>query len=120
MARPQPEVHDLVARRERARERMHAAEITALFGVLHDALLDFLRCGVGVGPELLGAVLGELRDRGLRGVPVARTVHVKIRGQLAEVPESVTKQGGRFAGLHATEFDAPVLQAAIGGFRGRR
>ena len=40
---------------------------------------------------------------------------------MGEIPEGIAKDGRGFAGLHATELDAAIFDAAIGGFgRGRR
>ncbi len=75
---------------------------------------------VGIALELLGAILGQLGDRRLGGVPVARAVLVEVGGGAGEPAQRIAEDGGRFAGHHAAELDAPVLEAAVGGGGGGR
>ena len=76
---------------------------------------------VRVAFQLLGAVLGELGDRRLRGVPVARPVLIEVGGRCGQPPQGIAEHGRRLARHHAPELDAAVLQATVrGGRRGSR
>ena len=80
---------------------------------------DRLRHAIRVAAQLLGAVLGQLRDRRSCVVPVAGTVLVEVGGPGGQPPEGVPEDGGRFARQHAAELDAPVFDSALRG-PGRR
>ena len=85
------------------------------------ALVQLLHHLVGVALQLLGAVLGQLGDRGLRRIPVARAILVEIGGRARQPPQGIAKDRRRLAGHHAAELHPPVLDAPVGGRgRGRR
>ena len=105
----------------RARQRMDAREVARLAQVGAQPLVQLLRHLVGIALELLGAVLGELGDRRLRGVPEARAVLVEVGRRRREPPQRVAEHGRRLARHHAAELDPPVLEPAVRGRRrGRR
>ena len=75
----------------------------------------------GIALELLGAVLGELGDRRLGGVPEARAVLVEVGRRRREPPQRVAEHGRRLARHHAAELHPPILEPAVRGRgRGRR
>ena len=84
------------------------------------ALLQLLHDLVRVALELLGAVLGQLGDRGLGRVPVARAVLVEVGGRRRQPPQGIAEDRRRLARHHAAELDPPVFEAAVGGRRGGR
>ena len=67
-----------------------------------------------------GSILGQAADAGLSGEPVTAFVDVEVGGVIAQFPERVTKDRGALSRLHATQFDAAVLQTARSGMEGRR
>ena len=76
---------------------------------------------VGIALQLLGAVLRQLGDRGLRRVPVARAVLIEVRRRRGQPPQGIAEDRRRLARHHAAELDPPILKAAMGGRRrGRR
>ena len=100
---------------------MDAVEIADLAQIGLQSFVDLLRDLVRLTLELFRLVLGQLRHRRLGGVPVARTILVKIGRCGGEPSKRVAENGRRLAGHHAAEFDAPVLNATIGcrsGWRG--
>ena len=80
---------------------------------------DRLRHAIRIAAQLLGAVLGQLRDRRPGVVPVAGAVLVEVGGPGGQPPEGVPEDGGRFARQDAAELDAPVFDSALRG-PGRR
>ena len=102
----------------RARQRMDAGEVAGLPQVGAQPLVQLLRHLVGIALELLGAVLGELGDGRLGGVPVARPVLVEVGGRRREPPQRIAEHGRRLARHHAAELDAAILEPAVR--RGRR
>ena len=68
---------------------------------------------VGVALQLLGAVLGQLGDRGLGRVPVARTVLVEVGGRRRQPAQGIAEDRRRLARHDAAELDPPVFEAAV-------
>ena len=75
---------------------------------------------VRLAAQLLGAVLGQLRDGRPRVVPVAGAVLVQVGGGGSQPPQGVSEDRGPFAGEDAAELDAPVLEPALRRARRRR
>ena len=67
--------------------------------------------------ETITNLVGQLRDRGLDGVPVARTVLIEVGCRAGEPPQRIAEDGGRFAGHDAAELDPAVLQPPMGSLR---
>jgi hypothetical protein len=100
-------------RRRRARQRVDALEVSGLPQVGAQPLVQLLRHLVGVALELLGTILGELRDRRLRRVPEARTILIEVRRRRREPPQRVAEHGRRLSRHHATELHAAILETAV-------
>src|SRR6266508_601827 len=98
---------------------MDAAEIADLAEVGPQALVKLLRDCIGIAFQLLGTVLCNFGDGGLRRVPVPRGVLIEVCRGGAQTPERVPENRGRLSGHHASEFDLPVFAASICGTRGR-
>ncbi len=92
---------------------MDPREVPGLAEVGPQPLVEFAGHLVGIALELLGAVLRELGDRRLGGVPEARAVLVEVGRGGREPPEGVAEDRGRLARHHAAELDPPVLEAAV-------
>ena len=69
----------------------------------------------GVAPELLRAIVGQLRDGWLCVVPIARTVLVEVRRRRSEPSECVPEHGRGLAWHDTAEPDAAVLEPAVRG-----
>jgi hypothetical protein len=65
---------------------MHPIKVTLLGQIGTQALIKFVHHLIWIALELLGAVLGELGDRGLRRVPVAWPVLVEVCGRCCKPP----------------------------------
>ena len=100
------------------RQRMDAAKLAGRTQVGAQPLVDLLHDRVRVALELLGPILGELGDRRLGRVPVARAVLIEVGRRGAQAPQRIAEDGGRLARHDAAELDPAILDAAIG--RGRR
>ena len=70
---------------------------------------QYLRNLFGLTLQQFGPVVGQLRDRWLRRIPVAGVVLIKIGRRLCEVTQCVPKYCRSFAGLHATQLNPAVL-----------
>ena len=99
----------------RLRQGMDAAEVARLAQVGAQPLVELLHHLVGVALELLGAVLGQLGDRGLRRVPVARAVLVEVGRRAGQPAQRIAEDRRRLARHHAAELHPPVLEAAMRG-----
>ena len=96
------------------RRGMDAAEAARLMQGGAELNADGLRNAIWVAAQLLGAVLGQLRDGRPGVVPVAGAILVEVGGPGGQPPQGIPEDGGRFARQHAAELDAPVLDAALG------
>src|ERR1700720_1932328 len=98
---------------------MDAAEIACPTQVFAQAPIQLMHYFVRIAFELLGSILRKLGDSGLRRIPIARAILVKIRGGASQPPQRVTKNCRRLARHYASEFYASILNASMSG-RGRR
>jgi hypothetical protein len=116
----EPRVHVVGHVLSGLRHGMDAAEVARPAQIGPQPLIQLVHHLVRIALELLGAVLSELRDRGLRRVPVARAVLVEVGSGAGEPPERVAEDRGRFSGHHTTKLHSPILNPAVGsGRRGR-
>ena len=97
---------------------MHPVEVAHRAQIGSQALVEFVHHLVRVAFELLGAILGELGDRGLRGVPVAWPVLVEVGSRCRQSSQRIAEYGGRLARHHAAEFDTSILEATVRSGRG--
>jgi hypothetical protein len=98
---------------------MDTAEITDPAQVGTQALVKLLHNLVRIPLELFRAIIGQFSDRGLRRIPIARTIMVEIGGGTDEPTQRVSKDCGRFTWHHATELNSAIPDPAMGS-RGRR
>ena len=92
---------------------MDAAEVARLAQVGAQALVELLHHLVRIALELLGAVLRQLGDRGLRRVPVARAILIEVGRRAGEPPQRIAEDRRRLARHHAAELHPPILEAAM-------
>ena len=116
----QPGVQVVGHVRAGAGERVDAVEVPARAQVRLQPILQLLRDVVRLAPQLLGAILGEPGDRGLRRVPHPRAVLVEVGGRRREPAQRIAEDRRRLARHDAAELDPPVVDAAVGRGGGRR
>ena len=85
----------------RVRHGVDAAEVAGLAEVLPEALVQLIHDLVEIALQLLGAVIGQLGDGGLGGIPVTWSILVKISGGPGQPAQRITEDGRRLAGHHA-------------------
>ena len=74
---------------------------------------DSLRHPIRIAAQLLGPILGQLRDRRPRVVPVVGTVLVEVGGRARQPSERISEDGRGLSRQHAAELDAPVLDSPL-------
>ena len=79
------------------------------------ALVELVHHLVGIAFQLLGAVLRQLGDRGLRRIPVARAVLIEVGGRSGQPPQGIAEDRRRLARHHAAELDPPIFKPAMRG-----
>ena len=93
---------------------MDALEVAGGAQVLLQPLLQLHGHGVGVAGHLPGAVLGQLGDGGLRGVPLPRSVLVEVGGLRGQPAQGVAEDGRGLPGHDAAELDPAVVDSPVG------
>lgn len=88
--------------------------------VLIQALFQFRHHLVRLSLQLLSAVLGQLCYRRLGGIPVVRPVLIEVGRSAGHAAKRIAEYRRRFAGHHAAELHAPVLDPLVRCRRGRR
>ena len=76
-------------------QRVDTAEIACLAQVGAQPLVELLHDLVRIAFKLFRAVLGELGDRGLRRIPIARAVLIEVGGGASEPPQRIAKDRRR-------------------------
>ena len=75
---------------------------------------EFSMDRVGVAFVQRCAVLGQLGHRWLGRIPVPGAILVEVRRGLRQPPDRIAEDLRRFAGHHAAELHATVIEAAVG------
>ena len=96
---------------------MNAVEFAGVAKVGAEPRRELLHDLVGVALQLLGAVLRELGDGRLRGVPVTGTVLVEVGRRAGKSPQCIAEHGRRLPRHDAAELDAAILDPAVSGVR---
>ena len=99
---------------------MDSLEVSRRAQVRFESLFQFRRHLVGLPPQLLGAVFGELGDGGLRRIPHPRTVLVQIGRRRRQPAQRVAENGWRLTRHHAAELDTGIIDTPVGRSGGRR
>ena len=98
----------------RPRRPMDAAEAAAVAESRAEPIAGRLDHPVPVPAQLLGAVFGQLGDRGMGVIPVAGAILVEVGGRSRQSPQGIPEDGRRLPRQDAAQLDAPVFEPALG------